>query len=208
MLNLNVGLVSAVLLFCTTNAYANFNDPDQLCPYLEVEDITGSGYRFFSDDCHVDSDACMQYESLVHDGGTTYCGDSVIQEELWTIRWVGDGQVSVTSCTLYLEDTDYSCAPGYYGTATGCDTGCTACPSNATCSGGNYSTFVCNGGYYKSGSSCVRCPQHSASGNYGSSSSGAISNTSCYIGAGTTWTFNDTKGSGSEKFPSTCYYSN
>ncbi|MBR5566667.1 MAG: hypothetical protein IKW09_01005 [Alphaproteobacteria bacterium] len=209
MLNLNVGLVSAVLLFCTTNAYAMFADHSALCPHLDTENIVSAGYTIFDDSCNEKSELCDEFGNYISDGGdVSYCSASVMQEEELEMFWRGDGMISVDSCWVEVVNTYYSCAPGYYGTATGCDTGCTVCPSNATCSGGNYSTFVCNGGYYKSGASCVRCPQHSSSGNYGSSSSGAISNTGCYIGAGTTWTFNDTKGSGSEKFPSTCYYSN
>ncbi|MBP3340379.1 MAG: hypothetical protein J6L47_01800 [Alphaproteobacteria bacterium] len=209
MPNLNVGLVSAVLLLGTTDAFAYFSEQGDLCPELDVENIVGGGYTYFDDSCRYDSQVCNDYSVLTYQGGgITDCSDSVVQEDVYTIRWNGDGMYSVDSCYLEVSYTRYYCASGYYGTATGCSSGCTACPSNATCAGGNGSTFVCNTGYYKSGSSCARCPQHSASGNYGSSSSGATSSTRCYISAGTTWTFNDTKGSGSEKFPSTCYYSN
>ena len=120
-----------------------------------------------------------------------------------------------------------ACYYTYSNTCSGNNT--SACPSNATCSyntsykySGNcyygescatsgkcpVSSFSCSGGYYKSGSSCSRCPQHSSSGTYGSSSSGSTSSTSCYIGTGTSWSFSDTKGSGNAKFSSTCYYSN
>ncbi|MBQ8729036.1 MAG: hypothetical protein IJY77_01950, partial [Alphaproteobacteria bacterium] len=120
-----------------------------------------------------------------------------------------------------------ACYYTYSNTCSGNTT--SACPSNATCSyntsytySGNcyygescatsgkcpVSSFSCSGGYYKSGSSCSRCPQHSSSGTYGSSSSGSTSSTSCYIGTGTSWSFSDTIGSGNAKFSSTCYYSN
>ncbi|MCM1294377.1 MAG: hypothetical protein NC311_02345 [Muribaculaceae bacterium] len=54
--------------------------------------------------------------------------------------------------------TSYYCDSGYYGTATSASTGCTKCPANTTCAGGNNSTFVCNSGYYKTDTGCVKCP--------------------------------------------------
>ena len=87
-------------------------------------------------------------------------------------------------------DVSYVCSQGYYGTArdeSGDD--CVTCPQNATCAGGNNSTFKCDdgfcrvtaqskcvkktanmqcnandfsclGGTYKSGDDCVTCPQN------------------------------------------------
>ena len=49
-----------------------------------------------------------------------------------------------TSCSSC---TTYRCNSGYYGTARSASSGCTKCPSNATCAGGNGSTFVCAKGY-------------------------------------------------------------
>ncbi len=127
-------------------------------------------------------------------------------------------------------DIEANCYKSCSGTVcSGNDTA--SCPSNATCTyntsfsyegqqyyGGScnagaagkcpVSSITCAANYYLSGSSCVRCPQHSSSGAYGSSSAGSVTPTSCYIGTGTSWTFSDTKGSGSQKFTSTCYYSN
>ena len=61
-------------------------------------------------------------------------------------------------CEKCKSTTTVSCLSGYYGTANSDGTsGCTACPDNATCKGGNGSTFVCNEGYLKSASSCVKC---------------------------------------------------
>ena len=57
-----------------------------------------------------------------------------------------------TSCSAC---TTYRCNSGYYGTALSASRGCTRCPTNATCAGGNNSTFVCNTGYYKNGSESV-----------------------------------------------------
>ena len=59
-------------------------------------------------------------------------------------------------CHAVAED-NYMCGKGYYGTATSETSGCTKCPANANCNTGG-TTFYCNPGYYKSGSSCAKCP--------------------------------------------------
>lgn len=67
------------------------------------------------------------------------------------------------SCTCNTTETTYACAAGYYGTATSSSAGCTACPDNATCAGGNGSTFICNSGYVKLNSNptvCTKCPDN------------------------------------------------
>ena len=104
---------------------------------------------------------------------------------------------SPATCSCDTTSRTYACASGYYGTATSGTSGCTACPSNATCSGGNGSTFSCNKGYYKSGSSCTACPSDGTT-----SGSGATSVSSCYIPSGTS--FSDGTGSGS--YTGNCYY--
>lgn len=97
----------------------------------------------------------------------------------------------------------YSCTSGYYGTATSESAGCTKCPSNATCAGGNLSTFVCAKGYYKNGSACTACP--SLNGVAGTTTStGATSITSCYIRSSSS--FSDV--SGSWRYSDDCYYVN
>lgn len=61
------------------------------------------------------------------------------------------------SCHGVPED-NYMCGKGYYGTATSeTSSGCKKCPANANCNIGG-TTFYCNPGYYKSGSSCAKCP--------------------------------------------------
>ena len=68
---------------------------------------------------------------------------------------------TVSNCT-------FSCASGYYGTATGASSGCTACVENATCNGGNNSTFTCNSGYGYTGIiryGCQPCPANTATCN-------------------------------------------
>lgn len=107
------------------------------------------------------------------------------------------------SCSCQNKKTTYKCASGYYGTATSSSAGCTACPDNATCAGGNGSTFVCAVGYYKSGSACVQCP--ASGGVYGATSgTGATSITECCLPSGTS--FSDTSGSGT--YTGNCYYVN
>lgn len=96
-----------------------------------------------------------------------------------------------------------ACASGYYGSASlnymaGTYQGCTKCPSNATCAGGNGSTFVCNANYYKNGGRfCSACPSS------GRSSRGSTSITSCYLPSGTT----GSDSTGSYTYTSNCYYS-
>ena len=102
-----------------------------------------------------------------------------------------DAQQGV-SCSFNKEDPDvsYVCSQGYYGTAeTEEKHSCKECPQNATCAGGDNSTFKCDdgfcrvteqgkcvkktanmqcndddfsclGGTYKSGDDCVTCPQN------------------------------------------------
>ncbi len=100
-------------------------------------------------------------------------------------------------------ETQYRCANGYYGTPNSTTSGCTACPANATCTAGGNSTFTCNKGYYKNGTSCTRCP--ASGGTYGTTSAaGATSITSCYLPSGTS--FSDSTGSGT--YTGNCYYQN
>ncbi|MDE6481825.1 MAG: hypothetical protein K2L25_03350 [Alphaproteobacteria bacterium] len=123
---------------------------------------------------------------------------------------VGDLEMTIcaptgTSCSLC---TSYKCNSGYYGTATSALSGCTKCPSNATCAGGNNSTFKCNKGYYKNGTSCSLCPFFSIPNNMiqtgTTSGTGATAITECYIPSGSE--FSDTSGSGS--YTGDCYYTN
>ena len=90
----------------------------------------------------------------------------------------------------------YKCASGYYGTATSAFAGCTKCPTNATCAGGNGSTYVCNSGTYKTSSGCASCPWP------GTSAAGSTSISSCYIRSGTL----GSDDSGSYKYTADCYY--
>ncbi len=67
------------------------------------------------------------------------------------------------SCICGTTVTARECMAGFYGTASTTSlVGCFACPSNATCAGGNGSTFVCNSGYIKNsaGTACVSCPSN------------------------------------------------
>lgn len=75
------------------------------------------------------------------------------------------------------------------------------------CEKGYYGTPMANilGGACSG--TCTRCP--SSGGVYGTTaSSGATSITECYIPSGTTRTFSDSVGSGTETITSNCYYSN
>ncbi len=98
-----------------------------------------------------------------------------------------DGATTVSSCR---------CKSGYYGTASA-GKACTACPSYATCAGGNGSTFVCNTGYYNtlnafgSNYGCQPCVENTAvcdntgikckAGYYGTIISGTAVMKSCTV---------------------------
>ncbi len=79
-------------------------------------------------------------QSLTNDDGVT-----VIYP-----KWVETtcSVTNVLNCTCKSGITQYECAAGYYGTATSSSAGCTKCPANATCAGGNDSTYSCNVGYW------------------------------------------------------------
>lgn len=105
------------------------------------------------------------------------------------------------TCTTYK--TTYACDDGYYGTPTGNVSGaCKSCPTNATCAKGNNSTFICNEGYYKNGSTCTKCPI--SDGMYGTTATGATSITGCYMPANTV--LSDTIGD--YTYTGDCYYVN
>ena len=59
------------------------------------------------------------------------------------------------TCDCKIISTTNECAPGYYGTATSASTGCTKCPDNALCVGGNNSTFACKTGYKKNATGTI-----------------------------------------------------
>ncbi|MBQ4070183.1 MAG: hypothetical protein IJD52_02295 [Alphaproteobacteria bacterium] len=80
-----------------------------------------------------------------------------------TIQYTCNDTTSSYTCSCKTTVMARECMEGFYGTAsTTSTTGCTACPSNATCAGGNGSTFVCNSGYIPNatGTACVSCPSN------------------------------------------------
>ena len=161
----------------------------------------------------------------MHSGAasTTSTNNGVLTITSKSIKVVcGDNADSSDNVTCSVNhSTEYRCATGYYGTATSSSAGCTACPANATCVGGNNSTFVCNAGYIKNSSSCGAC----MAGNYcpgdnsmyscktntnntdATSAAKSDAITDCYVPASASWLFSDTVGSGTEQFSSNCYYS-
>ncbi len=105
-------------------------------------------------------------------------------------------------CSCKTTSTTYACSAGYYGTATSSSAGCTKCPDNATCAGGNNSTFVCDKVYYKWVNTCRPCPLSDNGVRGTTASTGATLITDCYLPAGTA--FSDDTGSGI--YTSRCYY--
>ena len=89
-------------------------------------------------------------------------------------------------------------------------TRCSLDTSTGMCDVTETTKYRCAAGYYGSSSNgtsgCTRCP--SSGGVYGTSVAGSTTITSCYLPSGTTLSFSDTKGSGTETITSNCYYSN
>lgn len=125
----------------------------------------------------------------------------------------------------YVFDDTYvcvkaECGPGYTGTATGANNeGCTACtskPDNSTYTTNNSCAWKCNDLYYRSGTSCIQCPQSSEGGIYVNSyltatrpgittDTDATSITDCYIPGGT---YYDTAGTFTIATGNKCSYVN
>ena len=99
------------------------------------------------------------------------------------------------------DSSTYVCDVGYYGTGTSSTTGCTLCPKNATCAGGNCSIFVCKAGYFKSGNGCSKCST-STENDYANSVEGATSITQCFLPSWVTMT----NEKGTFYYSSQCYY--
>ncbi len=197
--NLNVGLTLAISLPQTT--YAITLEPglgELTCRYVACT------YGTPDTTCNSSLDCVNCNNGIV----TTRNGITTTTTGTWTaINCPTYNTTATYSCACRDQNTTHKCASGYYGTATSSSAGCTACPSNATCAGGNGSTFVCAKGYYKDGTSCSPCP--SSDGIAGTTAStGATSITSCYLPSGSTRAFSDTNGSGTETISSNCYYSN
>lgn len=136
------------------------------------------------------------------DSTKTNSTSHVIQKDWTALEFdqcpdIGDYETEV-DCTTVNKIT-YSCAPGYYGKPTSYSSGCTVCPSKATCNGGE--TFSCDKGYYKSGNMCAQCP--ASGGIYGTTAgTGATSITECYLPTNTTMY----DGTGYYIMTQNCYY--
>lgn len=150
--------------------------------------------------CVVDSGDCTEYTCpsgyTTADGTGKYvdCKNGAPNHEEYCFKTctssASHGTVSTTpdNKAYYPDSCSYKCASGYYGTATSSTSGCTKCPSNATCAGGNNSIFKCNKNYFQSGASCMACP--SATDRDGNTlngqtaADGATSFRMCYIASG------------------------
>lgn len=145
-----VGVACALMNINTANAIAVINpDLEVLCYKTPA-------------DCATADSSCSYICSLCTDR-TGVANTYGIEKT--DIRLVSASCTDSTyySCTCNTTETTYACAAGYYGTATSSSAGCTACPDNATCAGGNGSTFICNSGYVKLNSNptvCTKCPDN------------------------------------------------
>lgn len=205
-------LIFAGVLFVPNVAWAARVSCKAVQPSQDSEPLAGVTY-VADDTCYADNtnSACYNMVTGTYDGcyGTTESELSGIisttkhyVEQEYMLDSVGATTGTIT-CSCKSEVTGYRCATGYYGTATSARAGCTVCPENATCTGGNDSTFSCNVGYYKNaaGDGCEPCPEHVESGAQ-TSSAGVVDVTGCYVPSSSTWT--DEKGTLS--FEEDCHY--
>ena len=174
-------LGTIISLFMPISSYAALNCCTQDCGI-------GSGSTF-SASC-TNTSVCNCKNSTTTSNGVTTTTSREIY--LWC-----EGDTKYARCDSSLPS--YTCAADYYGTATSASSGCTACPANATCAGGNGSTFVCKAGYYKDGTSCKACESGATS------PAGSTSHTACCYPSGSSFS-NDGKGSGTYK--NACCWSN
>lgn len=143
-------------------------------------------------DCN-DETKCTKCNSMKEINSTAN-GITMTSKSRWTQESTVPGKTPKCGC---LATETYSCASGYYGTATSPFAGCTKCPDNAICAGGNGSGFACAKGYYKNGSTCSQCPPSGTT-----TGTGATAITDCYLPSGTT--FSESTGSGT--YTADCKY--
>lgn len=191
----------------TKNTYAQYSNetPINPCPYVNISTCQptndSGGWYTIDDPCMMECEEWLPYRGSPT-STTTNSSSHVITSNWSVIEFTacpekGDYDTPA-ECTTYTIQ-DYTCETGYYGSPTSSSTGCTICPSNATCDGGP--TFSCNKGYYKNGNSCTRCPSTTYST---TASSGATSITSCYIPSNVSIT----SSVGTYEFINNCYYTN
>ncbi len=173
----------------------------KIMSYLGDQFLAGTNYTYDTS-CYSDDpfSACSDCSNTVK----TENGVRVTTQKQ-VVGTVNNTQLRVV-CKCNTGLSTAVCIAGYYGTGRapliGSPTGCTACPENATCAGGNNSTFLCNVGYFANGDTCERCPP--SGGVYGTTAAaGATSRSECFIPAGTA--FSDSVGSGT--YSTDCYYS-
>lgn len=156
--------ISAVL-FATLpvfNAFAVETTP--MCPMrMPAEQLTGEYiYDRSCYDTGETTSACYDCGSSVNTNTYTGVTTTAIRVVEPTVVDTGmlneDGKrIYNITCKCGPANQSYKCTSGFYGTAINMLSGCTKCPNHATCAGGNGSTFVCNSGYVKTDTACVKC---------------------------------------------------
>lgn len=143
------------ILLYTTNATALQTNK---CMYsIAADPCNPDGQKEYS--CTADDGSgCPQeyYDCIGRTPKTTI--ENGVQE---TTEYIWRHGCNDKMCLCALNDiSTYKCARGYYGTATSPSTGCTKCPTGATCPGGNNSTFICPSSTLKTQDACNACPQY------------------------------------------------
>lgn len=167
----------AIAQNCKTEKYHSYTGKQgMVCvPYCTECNI---GYKLSTDTCSMTTGKCdilggvLQLNELDH-----LCGTLI-----------------VPTC---IADAASECPEDTWGNSPNCK----PCPTNATCPGGNNSTFYCNRGYFKNGNYCTRCPAMGTT--YGTTKIiGATDITQCYISAGTI----GSDETGTFTYTNDCYY--
>ncbi|MBQ8042417.1 MAG: hypothetical protein IJ273_03720 [Alphaproteobacteria bacterium] len=212
MPNLNVGLGLAMCCVSTASAYLQVSAGSAVGTYCYSDweypgdllvvacECDGKGYTV--DDCSTSAPDGTCY--LGSSGGVDYYCD-----------WGGESACSFCNCSSgYSEWSSPNSSGVVTRTYEEVDDS-----EYYYCNISQQTQYGCAAGYFKtSGSSsysgtvyCTTCPAHNTTSGwvYGNTSTGNRSDaTACWLPAGTASSFSDTKGSGTEKFTSTCYYSN
>lgn len=113
----------------------------------------------------------------------------------------GSGYLRATAIGFVPYETKMTAGTPVYGTLY--EDGAT--DDNTDCSNNEYREYD----FLENASTCETCPTHNnAAATHTTNNSGNPFYTiyNCYIPSGTSWTFSDDAGSGTEKFQSDCYY--
>ncbi len=151
--------------------------------YYEVTTCSSSSVTVFTgDNCNSSQTICYTHPGYMSGAKVVGCKQSDCRSgctwKQFVFTSVNPTQLGGCTCpstsipecyeTQSSSTQPYKCKAGCYGVAvyTGNSVkGCTKCPANASCSGGNYTNFKCNNGYYSVNNQCAPCPANASCSN-------------------------------------------